>query len=149
MLACGNSQRGDDGVAHQVVSYLRNHLSYATAEFHAVKFHCQQQWTPELAKPISQAEIVIFVDAAVGAPSGSITCRRLQPVSDAPLASTHHISPNYLLLLAQELYGKSPARAYSLTIAGDSFESEETVSPPVRRAIPGSAERIKQLLATS
>jgi len=60
VLACGNSLRGDDGVAFQVVSYLRNDSCDPAAEF-----YCQQQWTPELAEPISQADIVIFVDAAV------------------------------------------------------------------------------------
>ncbi len=142
VLACGNSQRGDDGVALQVVSYLRNDLCYPAAEF-----HCQQQWTPELAEPISQAEIVIFVDAAVGAPSGSIACRRLQPGPIASLTSTHIASPDFLLLLAEEVYGKSPVRAYCITITGDSFELAETLSDPVRGAIPRSGERVKALIS--
>lgn len=142
VLACGNSQRGDDGAAFQVVSYLRNTFGSAAAEF-----HCQQQWTPELAEPISQAEIVIFVDAAVGAPPGSIACRRLQPDPSTSLTSTHITSPDSLLLLAEALYGKSPARAYCITIAGDSFELGETLSDPVRGAIPRSGERIKALLS--
>jgi hypothetical protein len=50
------------------------------------------------------------------------------------------------LLLAEELYGKSPARAYCITIAGDSFELKETLSDPVCDAIPRSGERIKALL---
>jgi len=142
VLACGNSQRGDDGVALQVARYLRNDLSSA-----AVEFHCQQQWTPELAEPISRAEIVIFVDAAVGGPSGAIACRRLQPGPSARPTSTHSTSPDYLLLLAEELYGKFPARAYCVTITGESFELEETLSDPVRSAIPGLGERIKALLS--
>jgi Ni,Fe-hydrogenase maturation factor len=47
--ACGNSQRGDDGVALQVVSYLQNDLCHPATEFQS-----QPQWTPELAEPISQ-----------------------------------------------------------------------------------------------
>jgi hydrogenase maturation protease len=142
VLACGNAQRGDDGVALQVVSSLQNELPSAAAEF-----HCQQQWTPELAEPISQAEIVIFVDAAVGAPPGSIVCRRLQPEAGGVPASTHHTSPEFLLLLAEEVYGKRPARAYYVTIAGDSFELEDTLSSPVRGAVQLSGERIKALLS--
>lgn len=141
VLACGNSQRGDDGVALEVVNYLRNDSCSPAAEF-----HCLQQWTPELAEPISQADIVIFVDAAVGAPSGSIACRRLQPSASATLTSTHITSPEFLLRLAEELYGKSPARAYCVRITGDSFELEETLSDSVRAAIPRSGERIKALL---
>jgi hypothetical protein len=83
----------------------------------------------------------------VGAPSGSIACWQLQPGPSASLASTHHTSPESLVLLAEELYGKRPARAYCITIAGDSFELEETLSDPVRGAIPRSGERIKALLS--
>ncbi len=120
---------------------MQNELCSAAAEF-----HCQQQWTPELAEPISQAEIVIFVDAAVGAPPGSIACRQLQP-GPAALASTHQTSPEFLLCLAEEVYGKRPARAYCVTIAGDAFELEETLSAPVLGAVQRSGERIKALLS--
>lgn len=36
----------------------------------AAESHCEQQWTPELAEAISQAEVCQFVDAAVGASPG-------------------------------------------------------------------------------
>ncbi len=142
VLACGNLQRGDDGVALHVVRYLRND-SFSPA----TEFHCEQQWTPELAEPISQAEIVIFVDAALGTPPGSIACWQLQPGPGASFGSTHHTSPELLLLLAEELYGKRPARAYCVTITGDSFEFRETLSDPVRSAISPTGERIKALLS--
>ena len=142
VLACGNPQRGDDGVALQVVNCLRRGLCDPATEFHS-----QQQWTPELAEPISKAEIIIFVDAAIGMPPGSIVCRQLQPTASTPPGSTHHTSPESLLQLADELYGKHPVRAYLLTIAGASFEMEETLSEPVRRAIPRSVDRIKALLS--
>jgi Ni,Fe-hydrogenase maturation factor len=60
--------------------------------------------------------------------------------------STHHTSPEFLLHLAEEVYGKRPARAYCVTITGDSFELQETLSDAVRDAIPRSAEQIKALL---
>lgn len=141
VLACGNSQRGDDGVALHVVNYLMKDLRDPATEF-----HCQQQWTPDLADPISKAETVIFVDASAGMPAGEITCRKLQPSQSESLGSTHHTSPESLLLLAVELYGKHPARAYLVTIAGTSFELEEKLSGPVRRAIPATGERITALL---
>jgi hydrogenase maturation protease len=142
VLACGNSQRGDDGVALEVVNYLRNDSCSPVAEF-----HCQQQWTPELAEPISRAEIVVFVDAAVGASPGSIACWQLQPGPVGSLSSTHHTSPEFLLHLAEELYGKRPLRAYCVTITGDSFEFQETLSDPVREAVSLSGEQIKALLS--
>ena len=63
----------------------------------------------------------------------------------AQSSGTHHTSPQALLLLAHELYGKSPTRAYCITIIGDSFESYETFSAPVRDAIPRCSDRIKHL----
>jgi hypothetical protein len=51
------------------------------------------------------------------------------------------------LLLAEELYGKRPARAYCVTITGDSFEFQGTLSDPVRGAISSAGERIKALLS--
>jgi hydrogenase maturation protease len=145
VLACGNPQRGDDGLALHVVSYLRHDSSRNDSAYPSTEFHCEQQWTPELAEPISQAEIVIFVDAAVGTQPGSIACRQLQP--GALLSWTHQTSPELLLLLAEELYGKHPARAYCVTITGDSFEFQESLSDPVRGAISSAGERIKALLA--
>jgi hydrogenase maturation protease len=142
VLACGNPLRGDDGVARQIVNYLRESPSVPKAEF-----YFQQQWAPELAEPISRAEIVIFVDAAVGAPPGLVTCRHLQPNTSARLTSSHISSPDSLLLLAEELYGRRPSRAYCITIAGDTFEFQETLSAAVRDAIPRSGERIKALLS--
>jgi hydrogenase maturation protease len=142
VLACGNSQRGDDGVALQIVNYLREVWCDPTTEFHS-----QQQWTPELAERFSNVETVIFVDAALGKPPGSIACRRLQPRPRTSLDTTHHTSPEYLLLLAQELYGKHPERAYLVTVAGVEFELGETLSEPVRGAISRTGERIKALLS--
>jgi hydrogenase maturation protease len=142
VLACGNPQRGDDGVALQVVNCLQEGWRDPTTEF-----HFQQQWTPELAQRISEVETVIFVDAAMGTPPGSIACRRLQPRPRTSLDVTHHTSPEYLLLLAQELYGKHPVRAYLVTVAGVAFELVETLSDPVRNAIPRSGDRIRALLS--
>jgi hydrogenase maturation protease len=144
VLACGNSLRGDDGVALQVVNDLQK-----TGCDPATEFRWPQQWTPELAEPISKAEVVVFVDAALDAPAGSIACTHLLPNRSTSLGGTHHSSPESLLLLAEELYGKRPLRAYLVTVAGAAFELEENLSDPVRSAIPGAVERIKALLSVS
>lgn len=141
VLACGNSLRGDDGVALQIVNHLQKGVRDAAPEF-----HCQQQWTPELAEPISQAEIVVFVDAALGTPPGAVTCRQLEARLSTSLGITHYSSSESLLRLAEDLYGRRPARAYLVTIAGAAFELDENLSDPVRRAIPEAGELIKSLL---
>jgi hydrogenase maturation protease len=142
VLACGNSLRGDDGVALRIVTQLKNSIDDPATEV-----YCQQQWTPELAEPISQSEIVVFVDVSVGETPGAVTCRQLQPTRSASPDSSHHSSPEFLLLLAEELYGHRPARAYLVTVAGAMFGLEEKLSDPVLRAIPEAEERIKALTA--
>jgi hydrogenase maturation protease len=142
VLACGNSQRGDDGVAFEVVNCLRSGKCDPGTEFQS-----QQQWTPELAESISRAEVVIFVDASAGMKPGEVACRQVQSVTNASPGMTHQTSPESLLRLAKEVYGKHPSGAYLVTIGGASFEWEEVLSEPVRCAIPCSVERIKALLS--
>jgi hydrogenase maturation protease len=142
VLACGNVQRGDDGVALQVANCLRRGLCDPETEI-----RCQTQWTPELAEPISKAELVIFVDAGSDPTPGSISCKHVVSTGTALPVTTHHSSPESLLLLADQLYGNGPAQAFLMTIAGARFEFEEGLSDPVRRAIPHAIERIKALLS--
>ena len=144
VLACGNSLRGDDGVALYIANCLRNGL--CGPEIH---IHSDQQWTPELAEPISQAELVIFLDASAGVAPGKITCQPLQPVSDSPASFTHQTSPAALLSLAEELFGARPASAFLLTVGGAFFEMREGLSEPVRLAIPQAIECVKALLSGS
>jgi len=142
VLACGNALRGDDGVALHVAGCLRNGL--CDPETHIQTDH---QWTPELAEPISKAELVIFLDASASIAPGKIACQALQLNSNSPASFTHQTSPAALLALAEGLYAMHPARAYLLTIGGACFDLKEGLSEPVRRAIPQAIEKIKALLS--
>jgi len=142
VLACGNSLRGDDGVALHIASCLRNGLCDPETQIHS-----DQQWAPELAEPISQADLVIFLDASANVLPGEIACQLLRPASNLPASFTHQTSPASLLALAGELFGSQPRRAYLLTIGGDSFDLVEGLSEPVRQAIPHAIERIKAILS--
>jgi hydrogenase maturation protease len=142
VLACGNSQRSDDSVALHIASCLRSGNCDPETEILS-----HQQWTPELAEPISKAEIVIFVDASAGMPPGTIECRPVQPAPDASAGITHRTSPAALLWLAEKLYGRYPQRACLVTVGGASFELSETLSDPVSHAIPRAVECIKALLS--
>ncbi len=140
LLACGNSLRGDDGVAPYLAECLREGAL-------AAQIHSARQWTPELAEPISRAELVIFLDASASLPPGEIACVAVRPIYKSPSSLTHQTSPASLLALADELYGKVPARAYLLTIGGASFGMREGLSADVQRAVPRAMERIRTLLA--
>jgi len=142
VLACGNALRGDDGVALHIASCVNGVSGPDTL------VHTDQQWAPELAQPISQAELVVFLDASASMPPGEITCSELGTGGSSPSNFTHQISPEALLTLAQDLYGSHPSRAYLLTVGGASFDLKEGLSEPVRHAIPQAIERIKALLAS-
>jgi hydrogenase maturation protease len=142
VLACGNDLRGDDGAALQIAKCLRNGLCEPETCFCA-----EHQWTPELAEPISKAELVIFLDASASLSPGEIACRQLQPASGAPSSFTHETSPEALLSLADALYGIRPARAFLVTVGGASFDLGQGLSQPVRQAIPQAIEQVKALLS--
>ena len=60
LLACGNSMREDDGFAL--------HLAEAASQRFLptqLRILAAQQWTPEMAAEIAQAEVVIFADASI------------------------------------------------------------------------------------
>lgn len=142
ILACGNSLRGDDAAALHVARELRSGLCEPET-----KIHSSTQWTPELAESISEADVVIFVDASAILPPGAVQTRKLSPARDAPGSFSHRSSPAGLLALAKRLYELIPSRAYLITIGAQSFELSEKLSEPVCHAIPEVIERIKAILS--
>jgi hydrogenase maturation protease len=141
VLACGNSLRGDDGAALQIVRELQEGGCDPETQI-----HLEHQWTPELAEPISDADVVIFVDMSTAVAPGEIACQRLKPIYKSPSLS-HQTTPASLLALAEELYKTHPARAFLVTIGGASFALTEELSPPVQKAIPLAVQSIKALLS--
>ena len=142
VLACGNSLRGDDGAALQIVRELQEGGCDPETQI-----HLEHQWTPELAEPISDADVVIFVDMSTAVAPGEIACQRLKPIYKSPASLSHQTTPASLLALAEELYKAHPARAFLVTIGGASFALTEELSPPVQKAISRAVESIKALLS--
>jgi hydrogenase maturation protease len=142
ILACGNPLRGDDGVAQQIVSSLQEGYTEP-----GIETCCAQQWTPELAESISRADLVIFVDASTSIPAGKMRLEQVYAPAGRPGTTTHSLSPVELLVLARELYQRAPARAYLLTVGGESFEHGHQLSDVVRQAIPAACNEIRALLS--
>lgn len=107
---------------------------------------CSQQWTPEFAERISHAELAIFVDASAAIAPGEIQVQSISPGPVQPGVTTHSMRPAQLLALAEQLYGHAPARAFLLTIGGESFAHDRQLSTPVLQAIPAALARIQALL---
>ncbi|MGQ9486564.1 MAG: hydrogenase maturation protease [Armatimonadota bacterium] len=141
IIGYGNPLRGDDGFGLTVAEQLQDTLAPEAGSVIACR-----QLVPELAQPISRAEVVIFVDAQVGEPAGLVECNRLHPAPSSSLGMAHYTEPCGLLALAQELYGTAPQRAFLLTVRTMQFGYSESLSPEVRKAIPEAVECIRKIL---
>lgn len=143
VIGYGNSLCGDDGIGPCAVE----HMALGNDEVHlAVEYLSLRQLTPELAEPISRAQAVIFVDAAMGGTVGEIHCTELlSPAESFQItqgAFTHHVSAGLLLESARLLYGNCPA-AYLYTINGENFNLGDSFSAKVEAALPSLAEQLK------
>jgi hydrogenase maturation protease len=139
IVGYGNTLRGDDGVGWHAADRLADdpRVSHATV----VRCH---QLTPELALDISQASLVVFVDASVLVAAGEIIVRAIEPTStDSP--STHHVTPGSLLTLSQALYG-SAAPATLVSIGCETLEAGDGLSPVVARALDTVLETVVDLV---
>jgi len=140
IIGYGNPLRGDDGIGPAAADRLRDLLDNRSVD--VVSLH---QLTPELAQPISLAERIVFIDAAVGPAPGSIVERKIEP-SDLPRAFTHHATPEGLLAMARSLYGRAP-QATLMTVTAAQFEFGSGLSPVATTAVAALVERISSLLA--
>ena len=132
VIAWGNPLREDDAVAWHVLEALRTLRPRPSLP--ALHLRHAHQLTPEMAECVSRAAGVVFVDARRDGTPGEVRCEDVAPGAGSnPLA--HSLSPQALLLYAEQLYGRAP-KAVVLSIAGQRFGMGEALSPVVRRAIP-------------
>ncbi len=139
IVGFGNPLRSDDGVGWHVAQQLSGEIARSDVQVLA-----QQQLTPEIADFASRADRVLFVDAARNRKPGSLVCRKIVP-ADPPESFSHELSPASVLKLAEKLYGRWPP-SFLFTIAGENFETGDTISPEVSSAIPILVARIKQFI---
>lgn len=138
IIGYGSLLRGDDGVAWRIIDALTVKPEAVRGEAWAV-----HQLAPELADPISRARLVVFIDAIYGDTPGEVQVFPLELAP--PQRGSHQTTPEGLLALAEDLYGRRPP-AYIVTITGQSFEIAENLSPAVTAAIPEAVNRILTLL---
>ncbi|HEV2467561.1 MAG TPA: hydrogenase maturation protease [Candidatus Sulfotelmatobacter sp.] len=143
IFAFGNPLRSDDRLAWRAADVLA--AKYSVDEVEVVTLH---QLGPELAESVSRSGCVIFVDAAAGpGRPGDVRITQLSATSassDAP-GFCHAVSPSHVLALAAQLYNVRP-RAYSATLVGKNFDHGESLSAPVKAAIPELVVRIDELV---
>jgi hydrogenase maturation protease len=142
VIGYGNPLRGDDGVGWRVAEAAAAVLPDPPVSVLAV-----QLLTPELADPISRSDLLILIDAAAEGPPGEVRCFPIAAGSAAAASlaiGTHEVTLDRLLGMAQELFGHCPP-AYMVTIAGESFEVSETLTPTVEAAAAEALARVLEL----
>ena len=144
VLACGNTLRGDDGVAWHIAAALEQDGTDPKAEIIFTR-----QLIPEHAELLSTADLVVFIDCSAVAEPGVISTIPITPAHALPRIFTHHLDPASLLKLAQDLYGRIPSKAMAITVGGQSFELNEQLSKPVTAAIPIAVEVVRRAYANA
>ncbi len=141
IIAYGNPMRSDDGLAWHAADELWRRVP--PPEFDILT---RQQLTPELAYPVSKADVAIFVDAAREGEPGELICEPLAP-RVLPRSLSHELSPSGVLNLANQLYGKCPD-SFLVSICGEQFEHGEALSPRVAAELPLLVSVVEELART-
>ena len=139
VIACGNELRGDDGLGAAAACRL------ATRCGPQVQVCLCHQLTPDLIEPISEAGLVIFIDASCdGEQAGQIGRTALDQtmvLSPGPLPLTHHAEPAWLLACCQAVYGVRP-KALVFSVTASTFDHGQALSGAVTRALPELVEQV-------
>lgn len=141
VIGYGNTLRGDDGVGQHIARRLEVEL-YSDA----VEVIACHQLTPELADPVSRADLAVFVDAAETGRPGDIQVNNVEPEMVTG-AFTHEVTPASLIAAAYDLYGTHP-RGILITITGVQFAYSDALSSPVEAAADEVVRRIHHLIGT-
>jgi hydrogenase maturation protease len=142
LLACGNTLRGDDGIG----PWLADWAAERFADEPDLQVISRQQWTPELAADIAEAESVLFIDCSTASEPGSVELHEVQSAQQTVGVGTHQVSAAELLGMAQELFGSLPRRAQLLTIGAGSTELSEEFSQPLLDAMPQACAQLEETL---
>ena len=137
VIGYGNELRGDDGVGPAVARAVEG---WALPGVSALASH---GLTPELAEPMSRADVVVFVDARI---SNDVEWTELTP-GPAPRLG-HASEPCWLLTLAQAIDGRA-ASAWLVTIPATALDFGEGLSGRAAEGMALALERIRELAEVS
>jgi Ni,Fe-hydrogenase maturation factor len=163
VIGYGNALRTDDGVGWHAARLLAGDPRLAD-----VGVVAEHQLTPELAFDLSLASLVVLLDATTETPAGTVTVRSIAEPGGAaagrgagtgagprspgkaagvpPGASSHHVDPELLLVLARQLYGRAP-EAVVVSVGISEMGLGEGLTPAVEAALPAVADIVARLVA--
>ena len=142
ILACGNTLRSDDGIGPWLAQWAEEKFR----DDPAIRVVSRQQWTPDLAQDIAQAESVLFIDCSIESEPGSVRILEVEPTAAKQGVATHHLGASELLTIARDLYNSQPRHASLLTIGASSTELGETFSDLVLDTIPQACTLLERTI---
>lgn len=142
VIGYGNPLRTDDAIGQCLAQMMVTRF-----DDESFRMITAYQLTPELMEPISQARLVIFIDARVGTVPGQVDWEDVEPELGAG-AFTHHVSPATLLGASHDLYGSTPTGVL-ISIIGSSFEYGSELSPELNAMLPDLAKQVENIIKTN
>ena len=136
LIGYGNTLRSDDGVGPKVVEKV------AALKLPGIQTLSCDLLTPELADPISRAETVVFIDAAIDTPQ-RVQLRPLAPAASSQIMA-HAADPRTMLALARDIFGHAP-KAWWLTIPVENIGIGEEFSALAKQGVASAIEKIQEL----
>jgi hydrogenase maturation protease len=152
VIGFGNVFRRDDGVAWVILNALRAHLGRQPLDFdddgfddlgHTVDTILVHQLVPELSDVAAAYDLIVFVDAHVGAIDALVYEEELDACYKSATVS-HQLHPCSLLALIEELHGRAP-RGMLISVRGYDFEFGEGLSDETAALVPQAVARIAAL----
>jgi hydrogenase maturation protease len=134
VIGYGNTLRCDDGVGPKVAEAI------SALALPGVRTLACPLLTPELAEAVSQARVVIFVDAAVDAPR-EVQKRKLAPAGSSQVMA-HAASPPALLALARDVFGHAP-EAWLIAVPVEDLGMGEELSPLAQRGFKRAVQEVR------
>jgi hydrogenase maturation protease len=135
VIGYGNTLRRDDGVGPRVAEAV------AALDLPAVRTLSCPLLTPELAEAVSQARVVMFVDAAVDAPR-EVQLRTLAPAGSSQVMA-HAASPATVLALARDVFGHAP-EAWLITVPVEDLGIGDVFSPLAQRGFETAVRQVRE-----
>jgi len=137
----GNPGRQDDGLGILFVDVIEKWAN--KKKIKNLYFDSNYQLNIEDAINISKFDIVIFVDASKNIKK-SFSIKKINPQQIESI-TTHNITPENVLFLSKELYGKEP-KTYLITIKGYRWEINKKLSKKAQKNLLLSLNYIKKRL---
>lgn len=141
VIGYGNTLRGDDALGPMTAELVAQRTNPADVEVRIC-----QTLTPDLAERMASASLVIFLDVFWEGVPGEVVGQTLNATSDFHQSGGHQTTPQLLLNLALQLYGRVPdARLFGTR--GESFQLADCqLTPAVQATLEPMVEQVCELI---